>query len=213
MRCEKCGAKLLHRRVMMGVPKPEEFVLTAEENSVEEEKPGDEDAWQFPPKAEIKASAEAIVPERETKQEIRWGGFFRRAIACIVDVIVLALLGAIMGAMAYVGYKVGLAAHGRTIAWDNVPALVAFFVLGWLGLTTTYFIVFHGMSGKTIGKSLLSLRVVGAEQRPIDYRQAAIRWLATVGFAPVGIGFLWVLWQREKRGWHDFVARTWVIRD
>jgi uncharacterized RDD family membrane protein YckC len=69
------------------------------------------------------------------------------------------------------------------------------------------------MSGKTIGKSLLSLRVVGAEQRPIAYRQAAIRWLATVGFAPIGIGLLWILWQREKRGWHDFVARTWVIRD
>jgi len=45
------------------------------------------------------------------------------------------------------------------------------------------------------------------------FRQAAIRWFAAVGFAPIGLGFLWVLWQAEKRGWHDFAARTWVIHE
>lgn len=215
MRCERCGAKLLHRRVIVGIPKPEEFALTGEENSVEVDEPGEKDDWQFPLKAEIEASQRAVVREREAKPEIHWGGFFRRAIACVVDVIILALLSAIMGAMAYVGYKVGLAAHGRTVAWNNMPALIGLFILGWLGLTTAYFIVFHGMSGKTIGKSLLRLRVVGRERGPINYGQAAIRWLATVGvgFAPIGLGILWIIWQREKRGWHDLVARTWVIRD
>ena len=29
----------------------------------------------------------------------------------------------------------------------------------------------------------------------------------------VSAGFLWVLWQGEKRGWHDFVARTWVVHE
>src|SRR5574341_358980 len=96
MRCEKCGAKLLQRRVLLGVPKPEEFALTADENNVELEEPGENNDWQFPPKAEIEASERAVDPERELKPEVRWGGFFRRAIACIIDVIILALLGAIM---------------------------------------------------------------------------------------------------------------------
>jgi len=56
---------------------------------------------------------------------------------------------------------------------------------------------------------------VGAGQAALTYRQALLRWVGTVGFGIVSLGlsFLWILWQREKRGWHDFLARTWVIRD
>jgi uncharacterized RDD family membrane protein YckC len=84
---------------------------------------------------------------------------------------------------------------------------------GWIGLATVYFVMFHGMEGKTIGKWMLGLRVVGTEDRPVSYKQAFLRWVGMVGFAPIVLGFLWVIWNREKRGWHDFLARTWVIRD
>ena len=92
---------------------------------------------------------------------------------------------------------------------------MTFLTFAGMGLTTAYFVVFHGMEGKTIGKWLLGLRVVGPDQASLTYRQALLRWLATVGFGIVSLGlsFLWILWQREKRGWHDFLARTWVIRD
>ena len=30
-RCAKCGAKLLHRRIVFGAPRPEDFKLTLEE--------------------------------------------------------------------------------------------------------------------------------------------------------------------------------------
>ena len=55
------------------------------------------------------------------------------------------------------------------------------------------------MDGKTVGKWLLGLRVVGADQAPITYRHALLRWLGTiVGVAPDRIGFLWILWQPGK---------------
>jgi uncharacterized RDD family membrane protein YckC len=108
-----------------------------------------------------------------------------------------------------------LTAHDRSISWSNAAPLMTFLTFAWMGLTTAYFVVFHGMEGKTIGKWLLGLRVVGPDQASLTYRQALLRWLATVGFGIVSLGlsFLWILWQREKRGWHDFLARTWVIRD
>jgi uncharacterized RDD family membrane protein YckC len=34
-----------------------------------------------------------------------------------------------------------------------------------------------------------------------------------VAIAPMGAGVLWILVNREKRGWHDLIARTWVVRD
>jgi uncharacterized RDD family membrane protein YckC len=101
------------------------------------------------------------------------------------------------------------------ISWNNAAPLVSFLTVAWLALATMYFVVFHGMEGKTIGKWLFRLRVVGANGAPISYRRALLRWIATAGLgvASFGLAVLWVLWQREKRAWHDFLARTWVIRE
>lgn len=223
-RCEKCGAKLLHHRVFLGVPKAENFTLTAEEPLREFDEPAPPAAyqdWQFPPRAEaadhadVRSSAPVFMPQSETDPQLRWGGFFRRLGAFLVDILVVGLLSALMGVMAYIGYKVGLSAHHRFISWNTAGPLVSFLTLAWIGLTTVYFVTFHGMEGKTIGKWLLGLRVVGVNQRPISYRRALLRWIGTVGLgcASFGLAFLWILWQREKRGWHDFLAHTWVIRE
>jgi uncharacterized RDD family membrane protein YckC len=141
-----------------------------------------------------------------------------------------------MGFLIYIGYKVGLSAHGRAVTWGNETPLLFFFSWGGIGLATVYFVLFHGMEGKTIGKWLLGLKVVGKEQGTITFRRAFLRWLGTVGFAPLALGsarsllwgdglgvatfgfaplalgFLWILWSREKRAWHDYLAGTWVIR-
>jgi len=223
-RCEKCGAKLLHHRVFLGVPKAENFTLTAEEpqrEADETEAPPARPPWQFPPRAqvteqsEVRRAAPWLVAPIEADADVRWGGFFRRLGAFIVDFLVLALLSSLMGAMAYIGYKVGLSAHHRFISWNTAGPLVSLLTLAWAGLATVYFVTFHGMEGKTIGKWLLGLRVVGVDRRPISYRRALLRWIGTVGLgcASLGLAFLWILWQREKRGWHDLLARTWVIRE
>lgn len=223
-RCEKCGAKLLHHRVFLGVPKAENFALTAEEpqgEADEPEAPGTNQQWQFPPRvqgadhSDVRSSAPWFLAPTEADPEVRWGGFFRRLGAFGLDLLVLVLLSSVMGTMAYIGYKVGLSAHDRFISWNTAGPLVSLLTLAWVGLATIYFVVFHGMEGKTIGKWLLGLRVVGVDRRPISYRRALLRWIGAVGLgcASLGLAFLWILWQREKRGWHDLLARTWVIRE
>jgi uncharacterized RDD family membrane protein YckC len=222
-RCEKCGAKLLHHRVFLGVPKAENFTLTAEEpqREADETEPPPKHEWQFPARVQVADQSEAtraapwLVAPFEADADLRWGGFFRRLGAFLVDVLVLALLSSLMGAMAYIGYKVGLSAHHRFISWNTAGPLVALLTVAWAGLATVYFVAFHGMEGKTIGKWLLGLRVVGVDRRPISYRRALLRWIGAVGLgcASLGLAFLWILWQREKRGWHDLLARTWVIRE
>ncbi|MGE5305332.1 MAG: RDD family protein [Alphaproteobacteria bacterium] len=144
---------------------------------------------------------------------VRWGGFFRRLFAFLLDVLVIVLLAAVMTLLSSVGYKVGLSAYGRAITWHNAVPLM--FILTWASvfLASLYFVVFHGGEGRTIGKWLLGLRVVGPEQSAIGYGRAFFRWVVMVILAPLGLGFLWILWSSEKRGWHDYLARTWVIRD
>jgi uncharacterized RDD family membrane protein YckC len=208
--CPHCGAKQLPRRVIFGA-KREEFALTPDEEPIElRDQWETKDRWfSSKPVIEPVQPSIAAAPTRD----VRWGGFFRRAFAFLMDCIMIIVLSVIMFALSYIGYKVGLSAYGRSVTWQNSPPLFFFVTWGSIILSTAYFVVFHGMEGKTVGKWLLGLRVVGAERGSITYGQALLRWIGTLVFAPFVLGFLWILWSREKRGWHDFLARTWVVRE
>lgn len=212
-RCEKCGAKLLSRRVIFGAPRNEEFTLTAEEEPVELDQPVGGEEWRFPvPSA---ATAPSLQPALEAVERLTYGGFLRRLGAFSIDLTTIFLLCALMAVMAYVGYKVGLTAHGRIVSLDNAMPLLVILTFSWLFMATAYFVLFHGMEGKTVGKWLFGLRVVGAGRQSITYRRALQRWIAWLGFgcATLGLSFLWITWSHEKRAWHDYLARTWVIRE
>lgn len=210
--CGECGTEQPTQRVVFERSQ-EEFALKSDDDfelGDTEEREG----WQLPPE---------VVPKTEwqdTKRaisapapEVHWGGFFRRGAALAVDGIIIIMLSIGMGLMAYVGYKVGLAAHQRGVNWTTAMPLVTMLTAAIAALATGYFVLFHGMEGRTIGKWLLSLRVVGRDNETVGYRRALLRWIATLAFAPLILGFLWVLWSREKRAWHDYVAGTWVIRE
>jgi uncharacterized RDD family membrane protein YckC len=75
-----------------------------------------------------------------------------------------------------------------------------------------YFAYSWGVSGKTLGMALLGLQVVTAAGGRITTRQASIRTLGLVlGFLTLGIGFLGILFQRDRRAVQDFVAGTCVV--
>jgi uncharacterized RDD family membrane protein YckC len=211
-RCEKCGARLLYRRVTFAAPRREDFNLTREE-PFELDQPVAGDPWQFPAPAGTPSDKPSDETPVERAGERHYGGFFRRGAALLIDCFVISLLAVVMGLMAYVGYRVGLAAHHQTMTRVTMVPLITMLTTAAATLATIYFVLFHGMDGKTIGKRLLRLRVVGMGNKRIGYRRAVLRWIATLAFAPLLLGFLWVLLSREKRAWHDYLARTWVIRE
>ncbi|HYA30894.1 MAG TPA: RDD family protein [Acidobacteriota bacterium] len=208
-RCEKCGAKLLHRRVIFGAQRSGEFVLTAEEEPGAGDLATENDDWQFPTRSEVAASS--VAATAQAVAEIRYGGFFRRVGAFMVDLAVILLLCALMGVLAYIGYRVGLAAHGRFLSWDNATPLIFFLTTGCMFLATAYFVVFHGMGGKTIGKCLFGLRVVGIDLEAVSYPRALLRWCGFAG--TVGLSCFLILLNRQKRSLHDLLAGTKVIRE
>jgi uncharacterized RDD family membrane protein YckC len=76
-----------------------------------------------------------------------------------------------------------------------------------------YFTYFHSITGQTVGKRILGLRVVTAAGEPLKVRQAFLRWVgylvSTVFFY---LGFIWVAFDGRKQGWHDKIAGTLVVR-
>ncbi|NOI26619.1 RDD family protein [Vibrio mediterranei] len=78
-------------------------------------------------------------------------------------------------------------------------------------VATTVFWIYRSA---TPGKIVFKLRVVDAKTRSsLSTRQSILRYLAYyVSTIPLCLGFLWVVFNTKKQGWHDLIANTIVIR-
>jgi uncharacterized RDD family membrane protein YckC len=82
------------------------------------------------------------------------------------------------------------------------------------GLPILYYTFFEGSaSGQTIGKKLVNIRVIDfSSGGQIGYGRAFLRWIGRLASAIVcGLGYFWMLWDKEKQTWHDKIANTLVV--
>lgn len=154
-----------------------------------------------------------LEQEEERSNRLRCAGFVRRVGALVIDLSVVAVLSFLFFYFATVSFHVGLAVHHRPLSAGNLGFFFRLLFFAWIALVAGYFVILHGMEGCTVGKWCLGLRVVGARDRPVSYCQALVRWVGTLISGVSLLGFLWILWQRERRGWHDLLAGTRVIRE
>ena len=82
-----------------------------------------------------------------------------------------------------------------------------------LAVTVIYLYVFQATLGQTIGMRVLKLRVIDVfGERPSMGRVALRTAGYLAGLATLSLGFLWIGFDAEKRGLHDWIAGTYVIR-
>jgi uncharacterized RDD family membrane protein YckC len=77
-----------------------------------------------------------------------------------------------------------------------------------------YFTYFVGRErGQTPGMSALGIRVISFDgSGSIGYGRAFIRWIGGyISAIVIFIGFLWMLWDKEKQCWHDKLASDVVV--
>jgi uncharacterized RDD family membrane protein YckC len=131
-------------------------------------------------------------------------GVQRRGVALVVDLIIVALLWA-------VGMQIAL---GLARLAPRLDLVAQAFARTWqLVVPVAYFVLSHGTGGQTVGKRLLGARVIDEGGAPIGYLRALGRCVATVVAAmPFGIGLAVAGLRRDRRGLHDFLAGTRVVR-
>ena len=67
-------------------------------------------------------------------------------------------------------------------------------------------------SGQTLGKLLLNIKIVNADGSPLTLGKVFLRYLGyIVSGAVASLGFIWVSFDKKRRGWHDMIAKTYVI--
>jgi uncharacterized RDD family membrane protein YckC len=109
---------------------------------------------------------------------------------------------------------------------DGVIFMVGFMVLAvLLGESASFFVaillaalhhvILTSIRGQTLGKMALGIQVVKASGDVPGIwtsllREIVGKFLSIAFFFP--LGFLWVGWNRNKRGWDDLIGGTYVIR-
>jgi uncharacterized RDD family membrane protein YckC len=118
--------------------------------------------------------------------------FGRRLVALIVDDILISVVAGI--AIAIFGVGVGYGLYGL------------------FGLL--YFALLEGGArGQTLGKMALGIRVIDFNTGgPIGYARGFLRYVGKIISGVVcALGYLWMLWDKEKQTWHDKIATTVVV--
>jgi hypothetical protein len=75
-----------------------------------------------------------------------------------------------------------------------------------------YFILFWTLGGQTLVQYAMGLRVVRVDGKRMTVLRSLARWLGYfVSFIALGLGFLWVLWDDRRQGFHDKLVKTVVV--
>jgi uncharacterized RDD family membrane protein YckC len=140
--------------------------------------------------------------------EGRVAGFISRLVAFSIDAVVIVIL---LGLLSWVVAQVEVLFE--TFLPRNLD-LVKTFVFVIPVIIGFYFVGLWALAGATIGKWLLGLRVVRADGYPPTIGRSAIRFIG-YGLSAIVffLGYIWVLFDEDRRAWHDDLAGTWVIYD
>ena len=78
-----------------------------------------------------------------------------------------------------------------------------------------YFVLATGVWGRTPGKWVAGIVVVDTDGHKPGVAVAIPREIAgkVVSYAAVGLGLAWMVFDKDRQGWHDKIAGTFVVSD
>lgn len=138
----------------------------------------------------------------------RYAGPVTRFIALVLDILIVTT-----------GFTVIVA--GATYLVELVspievePTRGLWYIVGFVVWALLYLWLSIAIFGKTLGKTVMGVRVVDSEgSLALHSRQSLIRAVTyPLSFVVLGLGLLGVLFGRERRAWHDHFAGTAVVYD
>lgn len=140
----------------------------------------------------------------EVENEMEYVGFWPRVGASLIDTVLLLILT----------YPLLFVIYGRDyFLAEQLLAGPADFILSYV-LPAVAVIVFWIYRSATPGKMIIRARIVDARTGGKPGKGQLIgRYLGYYASSiPLGLGLLWVAFDRHKQGWHDKLAGTAVIR-
>lgn len=149
------------------------------------------------------------VPQETTLG--RYAGFVTRLIAWIIDQLIVSAVISVTFIVARfvsdtlsINELLNLGDAAQTVMTIIAGVLVLLFVV-------SYNIVFWMLAGQTPGKRAMGVRVVRSNGERLDFGASVRRQLGLVVSAILFLGYLWVLVDNRRQGFHDKIAGTFVV--
>ena len=122
----------------------------------------------------------------------------QRISAGLVDAVIGILIGVVGGAL---GSVIGGAA-----GWLLVYVLVIAYVVVYLWLVST--------RGQSPGKMAIGIKIVRMDGSSLGFGGALMREIIgkLVSSLIIYLGYIWILFDSKRQGWHDKIAGTYVVK-
>jgi len=142
------------------------------------------------------------MPAQSYAPAARYGGFWIRVVAYIIDGVIIGVVAGIIDAILHINLTDPQNPSYTAGSGVNLVLSFAYFVGMW-----TY-------QGATLGQRIFKLKVVDANSgQPIAFGKAAVRWIGLlVSFLVCFVGVIWVAFDARKQGWMDKIAGTLVTQ-
>ena len=139
---------------------------------------------------------------------MEYAGFWRRAVAAIIDLFLLGFLQAIIMVAVIAGMTFGESSE-QTAVILTVALNLAIFVAMWL-----YFALMESSKLQaTIGKMIIGVVVSDLDGNRISFGHASGRYFSkAVSTVILMIGYMMAGWTGRKQALHDIMAKCLVIR-
>ncbi len=129
---------------------------------------------------------------------MEYAGRLPRFGAFVIDAVIVSGIIVVLGA-------VGVINLGEPSSTDQLLEAV---------ITFGYYIVLTAAFGATLGKMALGMKVVDEGGQKAGVFKVLIR--ETIGRVVSGIilflGFIWILFDGKRQGWHDKISGTFVVK-
>ena len=141
--------------------------------------------------AALVAAVEPPSLAEATAVAVEYVGGMIRLGAAIIDGVIISLISSVLQWLI----------HGPAIV-SGIPLLCLYH---WL---------FTGLRGQTPGKMALGIKVVNAQGDRPSLGIAALREVLgkLISTVVLCLGFLWIETNKQKQGWHDRIAGTYVVK-
>jgi uncharacterized RDD family membrane protein YckC len=132
----------------------------------------------------------------------RYGGFWIRVVAYIIDAVIIGIVAGIIDAILHINLTDPQNPNYGSGSGVNLVLSFAYFVGMW------------STQGATLGQRIFKLKVVDANtSQPISFGKSALRWVGLlVSFLVCFVGIIWVAFDARKQGWMDKIAGTLVVQ-
>ena len=144
------------------------------------------------------------IKTRQASSRLTYAGLFRRLFAVFYDGFLLTAILFIVTAIA------NALNHGNAIGPGDT--FYRFYVFIIFTLSYLYFAWFWIHGGQTLGMKTWQIQLQSINSNKITWKTCAIRFVSAVfSWGIFGLGFLWSLFDKKNRCWHDLISKTILL--